>query len=219
MNRTEAARLLVHCAAFDNRQPSRAASEAWAVALHDLPLDADTLDAVARYYGTAPKDPNQRLWIQPHDVRTHRRAIRSERAQGFVYEPPPENEPAQLYLARYRAQLDAVASGQVPAPSSTPALTGGPHRDVAARLPEIGRRVPEEDDSPARGVHGVRCPQCKAAIGRPCRTPGGKRRPGPHPARERAAAGLPAEDPAAAAEAARRREASRRFLAEQGDAS
>jgi len=218
VNSTEAAKLLVHCAAFDNRQPSRAAAEAWAVALRDVPLDADTLDAVARYYGTPPKDPNQRLWIQPHDVRAHRRSIRSERAQGFVYEPPGEEEHPRRFLARYRAQLEAVASGSVPAPIGAPALTGGPHKDVAEKIAEIGRAVPEDDDS-QRGVFGVRCPKCDAPIGRSCWTPARRRRSAPHPARARLAAGDPVSTPGVDAEATRRQDASRRFLAEQGDAS
>ena len=70
MTPDDAARLLAACAAFDNRQPSEMAKRAWATALNDVPLDQDCFDAVAAFYGTPPQDPNQRLWIQPHNVRT-----------------------------------------------------------------------------------------------------------------------------------------------------
>ena len=57
MNPTEAAELLGHAAAFDNRNPSAAAAVAWASALHDIPLDNDAKAAVAAYYTTAPQNP------------------------------------------------------------------------------------------------------------------------------------------------------------------
>lgn len=189
MNRAEAAELLGHAAAFDNRTVGIVDATAWAAALPDVPLDADTLAAVARFYGTPPKDPNQRLWMQPHDVRTHRRAIRSERALGFVYQPPLDAESGRTFLARYRAQLEAVASGRAPAPAGTPVLEGGPHESVAKRLAGFGREVPSEPDG-RRGALGVPCPRCDAPIGRSCRTSVRRRRMAdPHPARIDAAKG------------------------------
>lgn len=87
MNRSEASLLLGHCAAFDNRNDSKAAATAWAAALYDVPLDDDTRAVVAAYYTTPPKDPDQRLWIMPHHVRTLRSKIRSARLENFQYEP------------------------------------------------------------------------------------------------------------------------------------
>lgn len=196
MTPDEAARLLAACAAFDNRQPSEIAKRAWAKSLHDLPLDQDCFDAVARYYGTPPKEPGQRLWIQPHDIRTHRQIIRNERLENFTYDGDPEETPAQ-YLARRRAMLDAVASGRTAAPGAAPALTGGPHRSLTRQLESIGQQVPalDEDVQEIRrpGPLGVDCPVCKAPIGRPCKTAlRGKPSKTIHPARRRIAKGEPA---------------------------
>lgn len=220
MTPDDAKKLLAHAAAFDNRKPSLAAALAWAKALHDVPLDQDALDAIARFYGTVPKDPSQRLWLQPHDVRNHRSAIRNERLEHFVYEPNAIETPEE-YLDRYRLQIAAVASGAVPAPTDRPALTGGPHKSVEKYLDGVGQHVPGEDEPKVRrsGPLGVHCSACYSPIGRPCRTPHGKERR-PHTARL-AAAGTPGiEAPLlpdqAAAEEHRRRQAARIHLAAMG---
>lgn len=202
MNPTEAAELLGHAAAFDNRNPSAAAAVAWASALHDVPLDADAKAAVAAYYTTAPQNPNERLWILPHHIRTLRAKIRSARLENFQYEPLAD-ETVPEYLARLRGQTQAIASGRVAAPSGRLALEGGPTRqfmqELEARGWEGNRTVePELVDTVRRsGPLGVECPACHAVIGRPCKTPGGsekqplgKPRPKPHSARLRAAQGV-----------------------------
>lgn len=209
MTPSEAAQLLGHCAAFDNRTVGKVDARAWAAALHDVPFDDDAVAAVAAFYGTPPKDPSQRLWIQPHNVRTGRSRIRSVRLENFQYEPLPDETPAE-FLARYQGQIQAVASGRVPAPSGRPALEGGPSREFVAELEARGwqgmRAVPETDEEPAEaelidsvrrsGPLGIECPACQAAIGRPCKSPGGsdkqpmgKPRSKPHSARLRAASG------------------------------
>lgn len=209
MNANEAAELLAHCSGFDNRQPSLAAAKSWAAALHDVPLDADTTAAVALYYTTPPQNPNERLWILPHHVRTLRSKIRSARLENFHYEPAADETPAE-FLARYRGQVQAIASGRVTAPSGRPALEGGPSKQFMAELENRGwqgmRIVPDSDEEAASaelidtvrraGPLGIECPSCDAAIGRPCKTPGGsekqplgKPRPKPHSARLRAASG------------------------------
>lgn len=225
MNRREAAELLGHCSSFDNRKPSQAAAVAWSAALHDVPLDDDTRAAVAVYYTTAPKDPDAKLWILPHHVRTLRSKIRSGRLENFQYEPIG-NETTGEFLARYRGQVQAIASGRVAPLVGRLALSGGPHPDVAQMLAGVGRAVPDSDEEALAdtvrraGPLGVECPQCKAAVGRPCKTPGGSdkqplgkpRRP--HSARIAAASGSPVADPAGqAAEAERRAEVARVRLA------
>ncbi|MER7788580.1 hypothetical protein [Streptomyces sp. NPDC097640] len=217
MNPSEAAQLLAHCAAFDNRTVGKADSRAWAAALHDVPLDADALAAVARFYGTPSEKPGERLWIQPHNVKAHRLALRRERLGATLpaYEPPPGLETGSDFISRRRAQLEAVATGRM---SGAPVgeLEGGPHPSVAKRLNEmlgrVGREVPGEDPEVAEvrrpGPLGVKCPKCSAAIGRPCRTPGGKER-ATHPARGKP----PTDAEAEALEVERRREVSRRHLA------
>ncbi|MEU5425147.1 hypothetical protein AB0H73_06010 [Streptomyces olivoreticuli] len=219
MTPTDAARLLAHAAAFDNRQPSRAANSAWSAALHDVPLDDDALAAVARYYGTPPKTPGQRLWIQPHDIRTGRQAIRAERLETFVYEGDPD-ESAKQYLARRRSQLAAVASGQVAPPPDRPALDGPPHTQIKDLLEGIGQRIPDDDIQRVRrpGPLGIECPTCHVPVGRPCRTPGGKPRRAAHGQRSAAAQGRPLPDPAVEErEIARRRDVSRRYLGTASD--
>lgn len=211
MNPTEAAELLGHAAAFDNRNPSAAAAVAWASALHDIPLDADAKAAVAAYYTTAPQDPRDKLWILPHHIRTLRSKIRSARLENFQYEPIA-NETVGEFMARYRGQVQAIASGRVPAPVGRLALEGGPPKkfmdELEARGWEGMRTVPDSDEDAAAtelidtvrraGPLGVICPACGAAMGRPCKTPGGsdkqplgKPRPKPHSARLRAARGIP----------------------------
>ncbi|MFE5368128.1 zinc finger domain-containing protein [Streptomyces mirabilis] len=217
MTPDDAQKLLAACAAFDNRQPSQIAKRAWATALKDVPLDQDCFDAVARFYGTPPKEAGQRLWIQPHDVRTHRRILREERLENFIYEPPPgESDPN--YLQRLRGQQSAIGGGAVAGPSDAPALTGGPHRDVAKALAGIGRQVPDDDEGDVlaqvrrSGPLGIECPKCSAPVGRPCRTPGGKER-ATHPARK----GETSDPAAEQAEMERRKAASDRHFARLGD--
>ncbi|MFJ3812236.1 hypothetical protein ACIPWE_38475 [Streptomyces sp. NPDC090073] len=231
MIKKEAAVLLAHAAAFDNRQPSGAAAEAWAAALHDVPLDDDAKAAVAMYYTTAPQNPNERLWILPHHVRTLRTKIRSARLENFQYEPVAD-ETVPEYLARLRGQTAAIASGRVAAPSGRLALEGGPSREFMAELEARGWEGNRTVDEPAAelidSVHrsgplGVECPACHAAIGKPCKTPGGtdkqplgKPRQKPHSARLRAASGQAEQTPEErAAHEQRIREMSARHLARQ----
>jgi hypothetical protein len=230
VNEYEAAELLGHCAAFDNRKPSVAARVAWAAALHDVPLDADTKAAVAAYYTTAPKDPDAKLWILPHHVRTLRTKIRNARLENFQYQPLTD-ETIGEYLARYRGQVRAIASGRVAPPTGPLALTGGPHKDFAAELEargyRVGRDVPGSDEESLAdtvrrsGPLGTACPACSAEVGFPCKSskptakhPLGKPLGKPHPARVRAASGEPQQTAGQrAAEEERVRAASRRTLA------
>lgn len=224
MTPDDAQKLLAACAAFDNRQPSQIAKRAWARSLHDIPLDDDCFEAVARFYGTPPKEAGQRLWVQPHDVRTHRRILRAERLENFVYEPPPGDDDPD-YIARLRSQQRDIGSGAAQGPVNAPALTGGPHPDVAKLLAGIGRDVPEGGDegeavSQVRrsGPLGIECPKCKSPVGRPCRTPGGKERAA-HPARK----GETSSPEAERAEMEKRRAASaatlRRLAEDNGEAA
>lgn len=206
MNPTEAAELLGHAAAFDNRNPSAAAAVAWAAALEDMPLDADAKAAVALYYRTPSQNPNDRLWILPHHIRSLRSKIRSARLENFQYEPLPD-ETVPEYLVRYQGQVQAIASGRVAAPSGRLELEGGADafmRELEARGMSFAGEA--SDDEPAQaelldsvrrsGPLGIECPACRAAIGKPCKTPGGtdrqplgKPRLKPHTARLRAASG------------------------------
>lgn len=203
MNPTEAAELLGHAAAFDNRNPSAAAAVAWAAALDDVPLDADAKAAVAVYYRTAPQNPTERLWILPHHIRTLRSKIRSARLENFQYEPVGD-ETVEEFMARYRGQVQAIASGRAAAPVGRLALSGGADdfvKELTGRGWEGNRTVePDADSADAvrrPGPLGVECPACHAAIGRPCKIPGGtgkqplgKPRPKPHNARLRATRGI-----------------------------
>lgn len=237
MNPRQAAELLGHCAMFDNRKPSQGAAVAWAAALHDIPLDDDAKAAVAIYYTTAPKDPDAKLWILPHHVKTLRAKIRSKRLENFQYEPIA-GESVGEFMARYRGQVQAIASGRVPAPVGRLALEADPKRDrefvreLEARGWEGNRSVPDSDEAAEAdtvrraGPLGVECPACHAAIGRPCKTPGGsekrplgKPRPKPHSARLRAAQGVPEQtaDQRAAEEQAIRARADAYFARREDD--
>lgn len=198
MTPSEAGRLLAHCAAFDNRQPSAVANKAWSYALYDIPFDEDVFRAVARFYGTPPANPGERLWIQPHDVRAGRSAMRAQRLVNFVYQPPPGGADPD-FLSRYRQQMESVASGRVAGPDMAPVLVGGPHQSGVNELAGVGREVPAAGSliSAVRrsGPLGQSCPVCKAPVGRACRRRVlGRKRPHPHEIRRenarRAAVGL-----------------------------
>jgi hypothetical protein len=236
MTPNEAAELLAHASSFDNRQPSLAAATAWASALDDVPLDADAKAAVAAYYTTPPANPNERLWILPHHIRTLRSKIRSARLENFQYEPIAD-ETVGEFMARLRGQTQAIASGRAPAPVGRLALEADPKRDkefvkeLEARGWEGNRAVPgtdeeaEADTVRRAGPLGVECPTCRAALGRPCKTPGGTRkhvlgkpRPKPHSARLRASQGVPEQTAAqrAAEEQAVKARAAQHFAQNDG---
>ena len=200
MTPDEAARLLAACSAFDNRQPSEIAKQAWAAALRDLPLDDDTFEAVARYY-SAPAQPGEtgRRWIEPHHVRSTRTKIREERLGPTIpaYEPTDPEEDGDSFVARRRAQLAAIADGRETAVPVT-ALAGGPHPRLKATVKAIGRAIPDEDEPymPAGfreqvGMEArppelrIPCPKtgCHAPARQPCKTPHGRRRQQAHQAR------------------------------------
>ncbi|MFJ6215100.1 hypothetical protein ACIQGZ_17450 [Streptomyces sp. NPDC092296] len=215
MNPSEAATLLGHIAAFDRRTVGEVDARAWAAALHDLPLDRDALDAVARFFGTPPKDPGGRRWIEPHHVRTMRTAIRAERidAANLVHEPHPD-ETTSEFLTRRRAQLAAAGDGRIPPRPIRHALEGDPHPRVLKAIegvirivpplpseqpppyvPEMARRtlaesVPRYADRYLRWPElAVACPrpECRAKERNACRRPSGKPlREGTHPARRAA---------------------------------
>lgn len=237
MNPREAAELLGHCAMFDNRKPSQGAAIAWASALGDVPLDDDAKAAVAIYYSTPPQNPQERLWILPHHVRTLRTKIRNQRLENFQYQPVGDETTGE-YLARLRGQVRAIASGQVPAPTERPALTGGPPREFMDELEARGfeglRMVDADEASEGladavrrAGPLGVICPvpACRAAVGRRCKLPGsgdkrplGQERVKPHRARVRAAEGRPEPTPEErAAEEARVRAMADRHFARADD--
>ncbi|MFJ7067524.1 hypothetical protein [Streptomyces sp. NPDC101115] len=193
MKKSEAARLLAHAAAFDNRTVGEVDATAWAAALYDVPLDDDANAAVARYYGTPPEREGDRKWLQPHHVRSGRLAIRKERLGTTLpgYMPPPELETGAQFVARRRQQIDDVASGRAPArpvpldgPMSRQMRDGLAERgwgglDDDRGLAAVGRKVTREpEDQTAAlirtvrrpGPLGIECPQCGAAMGHPCKS-------------------------------------------------
>lgn len=201
MTPIEAAKLLAHCAAFDNRKPSQAANEAWAAALHDVPGDPDAFAAVARFYSEPTREGETgRRWIEPHHVRTYRKKIRSERLGETIpaYVPPDPDETGREFLVRRRQQLTAIADGRLQ-PVPVRQLAGGPHPSVRRALEGAVRTVAEELDEPyvpqgfreQAGLSGrgaeLRwpCPKqgCGARERQPCRTPRGKPRSESHQAR------------------------------------
>lgn len=210
MTPSEAATLLGHIAAFDRRTVGETDARAWAAALHDLPLDQDTLNAVAQFFGDPQRDPEAQRWIQPHHIRTLRVAIRNERieAANLLHEPQPDETTSQ-FLRRRRAQLAAAANGHTQ-PGPRQALKGGPHPNVAKAIEGAFQAVPTTpvDNPPyvpsmARQVIAdalprwadrylrwpelaIACPNptCRALPRRACKRPSGKElREHTHPAR------------------------------------
>ncbi|MFD6691081.1 hypothetical protein ACFWEV_35085 [Streptomyces bacillaris] len=147
------------------------------------------------------------------------------------YDGDPDETPAQ-YLARLRGRIAAVADGRIEPDAGLRALGPGTPAQLTRALSAVGRDIPPEDqtegDKPlsprvARlGPLSVRCPMCRAPIGRKCRTGTTAHPRRPHRDRidaSRSAAGQPVTEREDPAEIERRRAASARFLADQGDAS
>lgn len=209
----DAGRLLGLAAARDQRIVGDADILAWHADLNAAGVSyADAESALTRFYAVemAGLEPEARRRVTTPDVIGIARKIRTERLANFVYEPPPGDDDPN-YLQRLRGQIEATANGQRPALTERPALEGGPHPDVARVLASIVQAVPDEDGGTSSvrrpGPLGTECPKCRAAIGRPCRTPGGKERAA-HPARS----GQTSDPVAEHAEIERRREASLRHL-------
>jgi hypothetical protein len=202
VNRSQAALLLGHIAAFDRRTVGETDARAWAKALDDIPLDDDAYDAVARFFGTAPQQRDAQRWIQPHHVRTIRADIRAARinAANLFHNPTPDESPID-FVERRRRQLAAAADGHIPPATVRQALEGGPHPAVRAAIagavklvpplptgqpppyvPEMARRqlgqaVPGFANRRERFPElGVVCPKadCRAWAGKPCKRPSGK---------------------------------------------
>lgn len=114
----------------------------------------------------------------------------------------PDADPDDVlsYLTAVRDQRNRAAAGQ---PLQ--------RRPIAELTTNTGR-LPESKPSP-RGPLGVTCPRCSAAVGRACRTPGGRRMSVLHPARMDAANGRPTADPDGNADRVRAASAAR--LAEE----
>ncbi|MFE5582512.1 hypothetical protein [Kitasatospora sp. NPDC056531] len=189
MTPIEAGQLLTHAAAFDNRKPSVAANNAWADALKDIPADPDAYAAVSRFYAKPSRDGalDSTRWIQPHHVRALRQEIRAERipvADSIIYPAIPSETGAE-YVQRRRELVTAIADGRIE-PEINRQLTGGPHPTVADALAGIGQMPAHlREELAAAGLGrrtgrfpelAVACPLelCRAAPGKPCRTPSGR---------------------------------------------
>jgi hypothetical protein len=180
---------------FDEYTP-----DAW----HDVLADFALTDARAAAAAVARKQP----FVSPAEIIAEIRKQRDERAADFqgpglsAEVPDADPDDVQAYLSALRGLRTRAADG-----------LSMKRRPVAELIAGIGREVPPEVAEVKRpGPLGIACPKCKAAIGRPCRLPGGGER-APHGAR------LGDTDPAAEqAEKERRKEVSARHLARlQGD--
>lgn len=185
----------------------------------------DARQALSRFYVQQAGIPaDRRFRITTPDLIELVRKTRRERVANFVYEPADREETGDEFRARYRAQLDAVASGRVATPVQRPMLEGGPAPELARKLRGLLKAVPsgEADDAtppaepaPQIGAMTVPCPRedCKALVGRQCKFPSGKFRPKPHPARLLVAEGGTYDPDAERAEEQRRKEISAAALA------
>lgn len=200
MTPSQTAELLAFAAAFDRRTLGKADVLAWHTVLTDIDYEA-AKQAVTAHYATETR------WIMPADIR---QAVRKQRADtannihgpGLPAEiPDADPDDVRAYLTAVKEQRTRAADGLQPRP-------------VRELLAATGHAIPNEATDVRRpGPLGINCPNCGAAIGRPCRTPSGNER-SPHAAR------INRTDPAAEqAEIERRRAASARHLARHTDAS
>lgn len=178
--------------------------DAW----HDVLGDYQLADARQAAAHVAKRQP----FVAPSEIAAEIGKIRGTRTHDFVYEPPAADSDPH-YIQRYRTQLAATGDGQRP-PVIHHALSTRPVAELVSGLADALATVPAKDDPVAKirrpGPLGTGCTECRAPIGRPCRTKAGRERD-PHEAREAASRGR-AYDPEA--EEIRRKEASRR-LADQ----
>lgn len=172
--------------------------DAW----HDVLGDFALVDARAAAAAVAKRQP----FVSPAEIIGEIKRQRGERASDFqgpglpAEIPDADPDDVQAYLAALRGQRTRAADGVESKP-----------RKMAELLAGVGREIPPEAAAVKRpGPLGTDCTNCGAAIGRPCRTPGGSERV-PHVARTGEAS-----DPAVEqAEMERRRAASARHLARQ----
>ncbi|GGV46141.1 zinc finger domain-containing protein [Streptomyces spectabilis] len=174
--------------------------DAW----HDVLADFRLADARAAAATVARKQP----FISPAEIIAEIRKQRDDRADGYqgpglsAEIPDADPDDVQAYLSALRGQRTRAADG-----------LELKKRPVAQLLAGVGKEIPDEQKPVRRpGPLGIECPNCGAAIGRPCRTPGGKER-APHPARTGEASNPAAEQ----AEMERRRAASARHLAREAE--
>lgn len=184
--------------------PQQKFDEFTADAWHDVLGDFSLIDARSAAAAVARRQP----FVSPAEIIGEIKRLRGDRADSFqgpglpaeIPDADPDDVPA--YLAALRAQRTRAADGMQLKP-----------RKMAELMPGVGRDVPPEIAEVKRpGPLGIECPNCGAAIGRPCRTPGGHER-APHAAR------TGRTDPAGdQAEIERRRAVSARHLARmEGD--
>ncbi|AVH59937.1 MULTISPECIES: zinc finger domain-containing protein [Streptomyces] len=175
---------------FDEYTP-----DAW----HDVLGDFALADARAAAAAVARRQP----FVSPAEIIGEIKRQRGDRADSFqgpglpAEIPDADPDDVRAYLAALRAQRTRAADGFELKPRKMAELLAGVGREVPAEIAEVKRP----------GPLGIECPNCSAAIGRPCRTPGGHER-APHAAR--AGRTDPAGDQA---EMERRRAASARHLA------
>lgn len=176
-------------------------ADAWGDVLADYRLD-DARQAAARIARRQP-------FVAPSEIADEIAKIRGTRIHDFVYQPPAGDRDPH-YLARLRGQLAATGDGERP-PVIHQALPARPVAALVSGLADALPSVPTKDEEVAKirrpGPLGRECPDCLAAIGRPCRTGAGRER-APHEARTAAARGRH-YDPEA--EEQRRKDASRRL--------
>jgi hypothetical protein len=180
---------------FDEYTP-----DAW----HDVLADFALSDARAAAAAVARRQP----FVSPAEIIDEIRKQRDARAGDYqgpglsADVPDADPDDVQAYLSALRGLRTRAADGL---PMK--------RRPVAELLAGVGQSIPGEQASVRRpGPLGKECRNCGAAVGRPCRTPGGSER-APHAARAGGA------DPAAEqAEIERRKAVSARHLARiEGD--
>jgi hypothetical protein len=166
--------------------PQQKFDEFTADAWHDVLGDFQLADARQAAAYVARRQP----FVAPSEIAAEIGKIRSARTHDFLYEPPPGDSDPN-YLANYRTQLAATGDGDR-APVITPALGQRPVAELVSGFADSLPTVPDKDQAAAPirrpGPLGVECPDCRSAIGRPCRTDRGRER-APHEGREAVARG------------------------------
>lgn len=214
----DASTLLGLAAARDQRTVGRADILAWHADLTAAGLtrnDAETALTVF-YQEMASRQPKDRYRVTSVDLIDIAKRARRERVANLRYDGDPDETPEQ-YVVRLRARTAALADGRIGPDAGLRALgPGTPDPRLLRELTAAGHDVPGDDTASSRrpvrvGPLTVECPDCKAPLGRHCRSNGNPRTV-PHAARRRAARDahdLPRED---GAQIAARKEAAAAYL-------
>lgn len=159
MTPAEAAAVIAHAAAFDNREPSKVAPAAWASALNPRISVKDACWIISDHY-------SRETWkVMPAHINERYKQVRRSRTQDMHSPEPPaelDGHPARE-IEWQRAYRAAIGDG----------LDAAEADEQACRAVSVSRRQIEAAPRPLTaflGTHSAKCPPSCGCLTRPIRT-------------------------------------------------